>query len=283
MRHEKECGIGRQGESLMRKKLISLLLTLVMAVGMVLTMSATAFAEPAVTIVTVAKGDTVTSICKKYGVDYYTYKKIIMALNCVSDESEFSKIKVGGQFVVPVSEAAAISLSNAAGSVTITGSTGAQTSGSTSTAKEPGLATQIPATDSVGYYIVSYTVESGDTINNIYKSWGLGYKTYTNQILGLNNISGFNKISVGKQLLLPTTVVATGTDVRYTVMKHVMKSGETVYNVVTSGYGLSYSANQEMLKLINGKDNLAAFKVGETLYIPVSGVVSISSDTAATK
>jgi LysM repeat protein len=267
----------------MRKKLISLLLTLVMAVGMVLTMSVTAFAEPAVTIVTVAKGDTVTSICKKYGVDYYTYKKIIMALNCVSDESEFSKIKVGGQFVVPVSEAAAISLSNAAGSVTITGSTGAQTSGSTSTAKEPGLATQIPATDSVGYYIVSYTVESGDTINNIYKSWGLGYKTYTNQILGLNNISGFNKISVGKQLLLPTTVVATGTDVRYTVMKHVMKSGETVYNVVTSGYGLSYSANQEMLKLINGKDNLAAFKVGETLYIPVSGVVSISSDTAATK
>ena len=72
-------------------------------------------------------------------------------------------------------------------------------------------------------------------------------------------------------------------DVRYTVMKHTMKSGETVYNVVTTGYGLDFNTNQELLKLVNGKDNLAAFKAGEALYIPVSGVVNITAGQTATK
>lgn len=264
----------------MKKRMISLLLTVLMMAAMVSAITVTASAEPTVTIVTVAQGDTVISICKKYGFDYYSYKKIVMALNNVSDESEFSKIKVGGQFAVPVSEAAAKTLSAAAASVTITPSN-TQPSGTTSASKEPGMATQILGGDTVGYYIVNYQVQSGDTINSIYKEWGLGYKTYTNQILALNNISGFNKIGVGKQLLLPTTVAAAGTDVRYSVMKHVMKSGETVYNVVTTGYGLDFNVNQDMLKIVNGKDNLAAFKVGEALYIPISGVVSIDSGTTA--
>ncbi len=265
----------------MKKRLICLLLTVLMMAAMTSAITVTASAEPTVTIVTVAQGDTVISICKKHGFDYYTYKKIVMALNNVSDESEFSKIKVGGQFAVPVSETAAKTLS-AAASVTITPPNNAQTpAGTAGAGKEPGMATQILGGDSVGYYIVNYQVQSGDTINSIYKGWGLGYKTYTNQILALNNLSGFNKIGVGKQLLLPTTVAAAGADVRYSVMKHVMKSGETVYNVVTTGYGLDFNVNQAMLKAVNGKDNLAAFKVGEALYIPVSGVVSIDSGATA--
>ena len=95
----------------MKKKIISLLLTVVMIVSMASVLTVNAFAEPTVTIVQVAQGDTVISICKKYGFDYYSYKKLVMALNNVSDESEFSNIKVGGQFAVPVSEAAAKTLS----------------------------------------------------------------------------------------------------------------------------------------------------------------------------
>ena len=173
----------------MKKRMISLLLTVLMMAAMVSAITVTASAEPTVTIVTVAQGDTVISICKKYGFDYYSYKKIVMALNNVSDESEFSKIKVGGQFAVPVSEAAAKTLSAAAASVTITPSN-PQPSGTTSASKEPGMATQILGGDTVGYYIVNYQVQSGDTINSIYKEWGLGYKTYTNQILALNNKIG---------------------------------------------------------------------------------------------
>lgn len=272
----------------MKKRMLSLLLTVVMLVVMVFSITVTASAEPTVAIVTVAKGDTVISICKAHGFDYYSYKNIVMALNNVADESDFGKIQVGSQFAVPVSEAAAKTLSGAASTVTITTNGGQTAAAATGSSKEPGMVTKIPSTDKVGYYIVNYQVESGDTVNSIYKSWGIGYKTYANQILALNNLSGFNKISVGKQLLLPTSVAATGTDVRYTVMKHIMTSGETVYNVVTSGYGLNFSANESMLKTLNGKDNLAAFKVGEALYIPISGVVNIesaagSADTAEAK
>lgn len=266
----------------MKKRMLSLLLTVVMLVVMASAVTVSASAEPTVAIVTVAKGDTVISICKAHGFDYYSYKDIVMALNNVANEDEFGKIQIGGQFAVPVSEAAAKTLSNASSSVTIT-TTGGQTAAAvTGSAKEPGMATKIPSADSVGYYIVNYQVQSGDTVNSIYKGWGIGYKTYANQILALNNLSGFNKIGVGKQLLLPTSVVATGTDVRYTVMKHIMGSGETVYNVITSGYGLDFNANEAMLKTLNGKDNLAAFKVGEALYIPISGVVTIDSAATAT-
>lgn len=266
----------------MKKRMLSLLLTVLMLVAMISAITVTASAEPTVDIVTVQKGDTVIGICKAHGFDYYSYKNIVMALNNVGDESEFGKIAVGGKFAVPVNEAAAKLLSNAASSVTITTTGGQTASATTSASKEPGIATKIPATDTVGYYIVNYQVESGDTINSIYKGWGIGYKTYANQILALNNLSGFNKISVGKQLLLPTSVVATGTDVRYTAMKHIMQSGETVYNVITSGYGLNFNANEAMLKTLNGKDNLAAFKVGEALYIPVSGVVNIETPSTST-
>lgn len=265
----------------MKKRMLSLLLTVIMLLTMTLAITVTASAEPTVDIVTIAKGDTVINICKAHGFDYYSYKNIVMALNNVADESDFGKIKIGDKFAVPVSEAAAKMLSSAASTVTIT--TGGQTAAATTgSANAPGLATKIPTTDTVGYYIVNYQVESGDTVNSIYKSWGIGYKTYANQILALNDLSGFNKIAVGKQLLMPTSVVATGTDVRYTVMKHVMQSGETVYNVITSGYGLNFNANEDMLKTLNGKDNLAAFKVGEALYIPISGVVSTTTATTAT-
>lgn len=269
-----------KGTNDMKKKVIRLLVTVVMIFSMALTLSVAAFAAPTVTFVTVEKGDTVISICKKFGVDYYSYKKLILALNDAETEDDFGKIKIGDQFAVPVSAAAAEKLSRATTSVTITQS--AQTAASDAgAANAPGLATSILAGDSVGYYIVSHTVESGDTIINIYKNWGLGYKTYTNQILALNKLSGFNKISVGKALLLPTTVVETDAEVRYTVMKHVMQAGETVYNVVTTGYGLNFNANQDMLKLLNGKDNLAAFKVGEALYIPISGVVEAGTASAS--
>lgn len=258
----------------MKKKLISLLLTVLMIASMASAIGVTAYAEPTVTIVQVAQGDTVISICKKYGFDYYTYKNLVMALNNVSDESQFSNIKVGENFCVPVSEAAAKTLASATSTITITA--GAST-GTTNASKTPGEAKQIPTGDKVSFYVVEHTMEKGETITGIYADWGIGYKTYTNMILNLNNISSFNKINAGKKMLLPTTSAASGDSVVYTVMAHSMKSGETVYNVITTGYGMDFNTNEELLKSFNNKDNLAAFKVGETLSIPISGTVSVTA------
>ena len=49
----------------MKKKMISLLLTAVMMVSLVCAITVSAYAEPTVTFVTVAQGDTVVGICKK--------------------------------------------------------------------------------------------------------------------------------------------------------------------------------------------------------------------------
>ena len=262
----------------MRKKIMSLLLAVVMTVSMASLLTVTASAEPTVTIVQIQSGDTVVGICQKYGFDYYSYKNLIMALNNVTEESQFTSIKVGEYFAVPVSEAAAKSLAKATTSVTITPGSGQTSSDSSNASKVPGMANSILVGDTVDYYIVHHSFQSGETINSIYKGWGLGYKTYANQILALNNISSFNKIGVGKDMLLPTTVVENEADVAYTVMAHKMSSGETVYNVITSGYGMDFKTNQELLQTLNGKDNLAAFKVGEILYIPVSGTVSTAAN-----
>lgn len=256
---------------------MSLLLAVVMTVSMASLLTVTASAEPTVTIVQIQSGDTVVGICQKYGFDYYSYKNLIMALNNVTEESQFTSIKVGEYFAVPVSEAAAKSLAKATTSVTITPGSGQTSSDSSNASKVPGMANSILVGDTVDYYIVHHSFQSGETINSIYKGWGLGYKTYANQILALNNISSFNKIGVGKDMLLPTTVVENEADVAYTVMAHKMSSGETVYNVITSGYGMDFKTNQELLQTLNGKDNLAAFKVGEILYIPVSGTVSTAA------
>ena len=54
----------------------------------------------------------------------------------------------------------------------------------------------------------------------------------------------------------------------------IMKAGETVFNIISSGYGMNFKASQELLKAANGKDDLGKFKVGEILLIPVQGYVA---------
>ena len=254
----------------MKKRLISFILLAVIMTSLV---SVSAFAQPAVAIHTLAKGDTIVSLCQRYGVDYQQYRTLIMALNSVSSESDFGKMPVGAQVVIPVSAAAAAAISGA--------KIPAGSAGSAIPAVSPtpvvGAASDVVWGDSVNCYIVSYTVKAGDTIIGIYRNRDLSYKTYSNLILKLNNMKNFNSLRVGKTLLLPVAAVREGDQVVYTIMNHVMKSGETVYGVVSNGYGLNYKDNVDMLKNINAKENLGSFKVGETLHIAVNGYMALST------
>ena len=67
----------------------------------------------------------------------------------------------------------------------------------------------------------------------------------------------------------------------YTIMNHTMKSGETVYGIITSGYKMDYKANTELLMAINNKDNLGAFKVGEILHVAVKSYIQNTAASAA--
>lgn len=264
----------------MKKRLVSFLLLLVLLISL---LPSSAFAVPAVTIVPLSHGESISMLCSRYGIDYNTYRTLIMALNCVSNEAEFATFPVGTQVAIPVSAAAAAMLSAAqtAGSAPAPGTSGTPAGTGSAANTAPGLASKYIPGDSISCYVISYTFQAGDTISNLYKSRGMSYKTFSSAILQLNNLSGFNNIRAGKTLLLPVTVVQQNDQVVYTVMSHRMKAGETVYSVISSGYGMNFKANQELLKDANGKEDLGKFKVGEMLLIPIQGYISPSAIQAA--
>lgn len=251
-----------------------------MLVSLCATFTVSASADAQVTTVTLNKGDTVLSLCQKLGVDYYAHKNLIMKLNGFTTEGQFSKMAVGAQVVLPISNAAASAL--AGSGVSLGTTTTAPVTGTVAGTTTPisGTTTSIPAGDYASYYLVAYTIQPGETVAGIYNNWGLSYKTYSNQILKLNNLRGFNSIPAGKTLVLPTTNPAVAGSSYITVMAHVMRSGDSAYNIICSDYGLNYNSVQKQVQALNNRENLAQFMVGEVLYIPVTGLVS--SNTTVT-
>ena len=189
----------------MKKRLISLLMTVVMLVSLCSVFTVSAAADAQVATVTLASGDSVLKICQAHGIDYYTYKNLIMKLNGITDESQFSKLPVGKQIVLPISNAAAAALSGS--TATVSGATGA---GTTGTGLTSGTVSSLPSGDRVAYYLVTYKVQRGDTIGSIYSAMGLSYKTYENQVVKLNKLRNINAIQVGQTLTLPTTPASPG-------------------------------------------------------------------------
>lgn len=256
----------------MKKRLISLLMTVVMLVSLCSVFTVSAAADAQVATVTLASGDSVLKICQAHGIDYYTYKDLIMKLNGITDESQFSKLPVGKQIVLPISNAAAAALSGS--TATVSGATGA---GTTGTGLTSGTVSSLPSGDRVAYYLVTYKVQRGDTIGSIYSAMGLSYKTYENQVVKLNKLRNINAIQAGQTLTLPTTNPGLSGTTYTTIMAHTMRSGESAYDIACGSYGLSYNSAQAMLQALNNRDNLGLFRVGETMYIPVAGLVSAST------
>ena len=105
----------------MKKRLISLLLTMVMLVSLCPALATTASADAQVTTVTLNSGDTVLKLCQNIGVDFYAHKNLIMSLNGLTSEAQFGKMGVGTKVVLPVSNAAAANLkSSGVGAATTT-------------------------------------------------------------------------------------------------------------------------------------------------------------------
>ena len=275
----------------MKKRLISLLLTVVMLVSLCSGLGASASAEANVEEVTLASGQTVLALCQARGVDFYTYKSLIMNLNGFTSESQFSKLSVGQSVVIPRNADAAAALAGGGASATALAAAGTAPAGTTAAVQTAagsasglttGQASSIPAGDRVAYYLVYYTIQRGETIKSIYDKWGLSYKTYDNQIKKLNNITNYNSIAANKTLLLPTTNPAVANTAYYTVMAHTMRNGESAYDIICSKYGMNYSSNQSMILALNKTNDLSKIWAGSDLYIPISGIVSASSAVSPT-
>ena len=263
----------------MKKKLISVILLAVMAVSLFAAFGASASADGipanATEVIVVAKGDTLYSLCQKNGFSYATYKELLMKLNNISDESKLAKIYVGKKLVLPTSKAAADALCEL-----LSIDTTKKTASGGKTEYKPlsvlGDPTKIPAGDLPKYYIITYTMQKGDTVSGLLKAWGMSFKTYSQQILNLNNLSDFNHISAGRTLYMPVNKIELTNDAAITVLEHTVKSGDTAYSICRS-YGMDYNKALSTLKLLNPNVEFTKIKVGQKLYIPVSGVVVLNA------
>ena len=267
----------------MKKRLISFLLTVVMLVSLCTAFGTSASADSNVIPVPVADGDTVLKLCQRLGVDFYTHKNLINTLNGFTSEADYRRLTVGDYVMLPANEVAAAALEGSGASAIPLAAGGTTAAGMTPAGTTPtGQTTALPAGDHVAYYLVWYTVQRYQTIDSIYRDWGLNYRSFDNQIRKLNSITSYNALAAGKTYLLPTTNPAVANSAYYTVMAHTMRSGENAYDIITSQYGLNFGQVQQMTLSLNNTSDLAYIGANTTLYIPVSGIVSPSTTVSPT-
>lgn len=266
----------------MKKNLISAVLMAALIVSLCCAFMTTGYADGipanATETVTIEKGDTMYSLCLKNGFSYTTYKELLMKLNNMEDEYSLTKISAGRKIILPTSKEAAEELCKLLGVDVSKKTAGKEQNKPFSVV---GDASKIPAGDVARYYIISYTMQSGDTVSNLLKKWDMSFKTYSQQILNLNALTDFNHIAAGRTLYFPVEKTELTNDKTFTVIEHTVKSGDTAYSICSS-YGMSYSKALPTLQLLNTNVDFASIKVGQKLYIPVGGVVILGTQSGGT-
>lgn len=251
----------------MKKRIISLLLTVLMVAGMFtgFTVSASADYDKSNMIAyTMKSGDNVYTVCRSKGIDFYANYDLITAVNSIRS---YSAIAPGTVIYLPKPGVTYVDESTTG---TTTGTTGSTTATNTSVSAS---GVTIPAGDYVAYYLVPYKMQSGDTVYNVCRSLGISFNTYSEQIKTINGLKNYSSIAAGTTLLLPSTTAPSNTSGAYKVMAHKIASGETVSGIMSS-YKMDYNSNAEMLKKLNNKSNLGNIQAGKLLYIAVPATVS---------
>ena len=270
----------------MKKRFISMLLVVLMVMSLFPGMSVSASAATvngANTIeYTMNDGDYVLRICQKLGLNYYTCKPAIMALNNIQ-EGQWNKLAVGRVLTMPASDNDALMLINGAptsaqtsGAVQTTGITGTATTGNTAYATTSTLSTSnnVQTADLLGYYLVPYTISAGETVSGVCNSLGVNFNVFQSFIKQVNDISSWNKVKAGQTLIIPTPVKPAVGTTCYGVMVHNVTNNDTAYSI-TSNAGVNYNANKKLLEALNQTSNLGAIKAGQKFFYPVPMTVSV--------
>ena len=282
----------------MKKRFLSLLLVLVMAVSLFAGLSVTAYADDApditkyATLYEVKKGDILYNVCNKMlkesKATFYDVQKGIMVANNFSSETSLSRINPGNKIWIPTSKANSEAIVKAGWAYDAKGKAIGKSTGGGVTS----ISVQIPSNE-----VIAHTVKSGDTVSKICKAYKLDYTKCKQAIMDLNGWTSqaqINKIYVGKVIKLPAsdayatniakqvadaqkqispgtgTKTTSGDTFKYYLIKHQMASGETIKGVC-GALGTSYStAVSDQVKTMNNIKDLSAVKAGATYWFPSS-------------
>ncbi len=257
----------------MKKRMISVLLLAVLVFSFMTAAFADNIPASATETVVAAKGDTLYSLCLKNGFSYSTYKDLLIKLNNAKDENSLIKLYVGKKVVLPTSKEAADELCSL---LNVNAAKKSEKKQQSKPFSVVGDASKIPAGDTVKYYIISYTMQQGETVSDLLKRWDMSLKTYSQQILDLNGLSDFNHIAAGRSLYFPVEKIELTNDKTFTVMERTVKTGDTAYSICKA-YGMDYNKALPTLQLLNSKVDFTKIKVGQKLLIPVGGAVLSAS------
>ncbi len=276
----------------MKKRIISMLLTVMMVLSLFSGISVSAYADSTmyganVVEYTMAQGDFVLRICQRLGLNYYTCKDAIMALNNIND-GQWNKLAVGKTLILPASDYDATVISNnlnsarvnaysAGTAVTGTAVTGTATTGTASTASTSTVNSASNAAanaDILAYYLVPYTMSYGETVSGVCNNLGVNFSKFSSFIANVNGISNWKNVRAGDTLIIPTPVCPSVGTTCYAVMAHRLVNKDTAY-AITASHGLNYNAVKRLLEALNNKDDLGAIKAGELFLYPQPMMVSM--------
>ncbi len=257
----------------MKKRLISILLTVLMVMSLFSGLSVSAYADDVIDSsyykeYTMVEGDYVLRICQRMGINYYTVKEAIMLLNNILSENDFRFMGVGTVVKVPLSDSHAIAIMK--GQAVENVGSGAATGG----------VADVKGNASVAYYLVPHAMAHGETVLGVCNALGTNFNDNMDLIQRVNGIKNWNNVHAGSTVLIPVyKTPAVGTNC-YAVMNHKVASGETTYGICGT-YGISYGGTQKLMQAVNGNNNLAAIKAGSTLKVPVVTTIKASNSTGA--
>ena len=271
----------------MKKRIISMLLTVLMVMSLFSGLPLSAYAATtagANTIeYTMAAGDYVLRICQKFGLNYYTCKDAIMILNNIYD-GQWNKLAVGRTLILPASDNDAILIANGAKLTNVnsganattlsTGTAATYTTGTATTGTSVATTTTFKSADGLAYYLVPYTMSVGENVSGVCNSLGVNFNIFSPFIKQVNGISDWSKVRAGQTLIIPTPVCPSVGTTCYGVMQHKVTGSDTAYGIATSN-GVNYNANKTLLEVLNQTNNLASLTAGQWFYYPVPLTVSV--------
>lgn len=261
------------------KRFLCLVLCVCMSLTLFVGLADTASADDVI-VHTVQNGEYLFKICKSYGLDYYQCKNAIMALNGFTLETQLNRLSVGQKIKLPASNALAASTKASTTTTTTVSTTiGGTTTTMTSTSTTAGVAATGYA---VAFYLIPHNVKSGETLNDICNLYGTNYYTYSSMILAMNGIKNAASVWAGKTIYIPVSSAPSGGSF-YSVIAHTVSSGENLTSIC-SKYGMNYGGVKTLVDGLNAGTNINSIKVGQIVYVPVTGAVgtTVSSGTSST-
>ena len=229
----------------MKKRIVSVLLSVCMMVCMLAAMPGTALAANTIEH-TLKAGETVYSVCQSYGIDFWANYDWITKTNNITS---YGNVKAGTKIILPAPAAAVQSVT---GTKVLVDSSKDKT---------------LIAGDYVSGYLVAYSLKAGETVFAVCHGLGVNFDENAEMIKKLSGIQNFNNLKVGQTVIVPT-MTAPNSGVYYKVVAHKVVAGDTA-GAICRNYGIDYGKNEAMMKALNNKENLGAIKVGQLFFLPV--------------